>query len=85
MVYRIKQRGQRESKHLGAVMVSATNAARTVDVRTPGFQLRVKWESGKLSLDAEAVQLSEVLLGISRATGIEVTGAKGLSNLVSCT
>jgi hypothetical protein len=65
------------------VTVSATNAARTDDVRTPGFQLKVKWESGKLSLEAEAVPLSEVLPGISRATGIEVTGAKGLSHLVS--
>ncbi|HXM99004.1 MAG TPA: HEAT repeat domain-containing protein [Candidatus Dormibacteraeota bacterium] len=63
--------------------VPATSGARTGDVRTPGLQLKVKWESGKLSLDAEAVPLSEVLLGVSRATGIEVTGAKGLSNLVS--
>jgi hypothetical protein len=73
--------GQQTSR--GVVTVPATNAARIDDVRTPGFQLKVKWESGKLSLDAEGVPLSEVLLGISRATGIEVTGAKGLSNLVS--
>jgi Spy/CpxP family protein refolding chaperone len=73
--------GQQTSR--GAVTVPATNAARTDDVRTASFQLKVKWESGKLSLDAEAVPLSEVLLGVSRATGIEVTGAKGLSNLVS--
>jgi len=73
--------GQQTSR--GAVTVPATNTARTDDVRTPEFQLKVKWESGKLSLDAEAVPLSDVLLDVSRATGIEVTGAEGLSNLVS--
>jgi hypothetical protein len=62
---------------------SAGAGAQTYDARTPGFQLQVKWESGKLSLDAEAVPLSEVLQGISRATGIEVTSTEGLSNLVS--
>jgi hypothetical protein len=73
--------GQQTSR--GTVTVPARNAAQTDGVRTSGNQLKVKWESGKLSLDAEAVPLSEVLLGVSRATGIEVTGAKGLSNLVS--
>jgi len=58
-------------------------AAQTNEVRTPGFQLQVKWESGKLSLDAEAVPLSEVFQGIARATEIEITGAEGLNNLVS--
>lgn len=58
-------------------------AGRTDEVRTPGFQLQVKWEDGKLSLDAEAVPLWKVLQGISRATEIEVSGTEGLSNLVS--
>jgi HEAT repeat protein len=65
------------------VTVPGANSARTGDVRTPSFQLVVKWQSGKLSLDAEAVPRSEVLQAISRETGIEVTGAEGLSNLVS--
>jgi len=73
--------GQQISR--GAVTAPPSNAARTNDVRTPGFQLKVKWENGKLSLDAEAVPLSEALQAISRETGIEVTGAEGLSNLVS--
>jgi hypothetical protein len=73
--------GQQTSR--GAVTVPATNAPRTDDVRPPGFQLKVKWESGKLSLDAEVVPLSEVLQAISHETRIEVTGAEGLSNLVS--
>ena len=66
-----------------AVTVPATNAPRTNDVRLPGFQLKVKWDSGKLSLDAEAVPLSEVLQAISRETGIEITGAEALSDPVS--
>jgi len=45
-----------------------------------GSQLKVKWDSGKLSLDGEAVPLSEVLRAISQETGIEVTGTEGLSN-----
>jgi len=65
------------------VTVPGANSARTGDVRTPSFQLVVKWQSGKLSLDAEAAPLSEVLRAISRETGIEVIGAEGLSNLVS--
>jgi hypothetical protein len=67
----------------GPVTVEATNSARTDDVQARGSRLKVKWESGKLSLDAEAVPLSEVLLGVSRATEIEITGAEGLNNLVS--
>jgi hypothetical protein len=73
--------GQQTSR--GAVTVPAKNPFRTNDVRTPGFQLKVKWESGRLSLDAEAVPLSEVLQAISRETGIEVTGAEAFTNPVS--
>jgi Spy/CpxP family protein refolding chaperone len=73
--------GQQTSR--GTVTVPATNAARIDHVRTPSLRLKVKWESGKLSLDAEEVPLSEVLLGVSRATGIEVTGVQELSKRVS--
>lgn len=59
-----------------------TKAARTDDFRTPGPELRVKWETGKLSLDAEGVPLSDVLQAVSHQTGIEVTGAQGLSDRV---
>jgi hypothetical protein len=85
-----RENGSRD-KTAGAAGQQTSRGEVWFQPRTPpeplmfGLQLKVKWESGKLSLDAEAVQLSEVLLGISRATGIEVTGAKGLSNLVSCT
>lgn len=73
--------GQQTSR--GTVTVPRTNPPRINNVRPPGFQLKVKWDSGKLSLDAEAVPLSEVLQAISRETGIEVAGAERLSNLVS--
>lgn len=73
--------GQQTSRR--ATTISPTNAPRINDARPPGFQLKVKWESGKLSLDAEGVPLSEVLQAISHETGIQVTGAEGLSNLVS--
>src|ERR1700738_4805623 len=63
--------------------ISATNSALTDGVRSSALQVKVKWERGKLSLDAEAVPLSEVLLEVSRAIGIEFLGAQGLSNLVS--
>jgi len=72
-----------QQTYRGAVTFPATNPPRINDVRTPGFQLKVKWENGKLSLDAERVPLSEVLQAISHETGIEVTGAEGLSDLVS--
>jgi len=78
-----RDKAARQQTSRGATTVPTTNVSQTVDVRTPGFQLKVKLESGKLSLDAEAVRLSEVLQAISRETGIEVTGAEGLSNLVS--
>jgi hypothetical protein len=73
--------GQQTSR--GAVTVPTTNTPRTNDARPPGFQLKVKWESGKLSLDAEEVPLSEVLQAISHESGIEITGTEGLSDLVS--
>lgn len=73
--------GQQTSR--GATTISPTNAPQINDARPPGFQLKVKWESGKLSLDAEGVPLSEVLQAISHETGIQVTGTEGLSNLVS--
>lgn len=73
----------RQQSSRGDATVPATTAARTDDTQNPGSRLKMKWESGKLSLDAEAVPLSEVLLGVSRATGIEITGAKGLNHLVT--
>jgi HEAT repeats len=73
----------RQQTSRGATTVPATSALRTDAVRPPGSQLKVKWEGGKLSLDAEAVPLSEALQAISHETGIEITGAEGLSNLVS--
>jgi hypothetical protein len=42
----------------------------------------VKWEAGKLSLDAEGVPLSEVLQAVSRKVGIELTGVQGLHDPV---
>ena len=38
--------------------------------------LRLRWESGKLTLDAEKVPLSEILDAIAAKTGMEVTGAE---------
>ena len=73
--------GQQTSR--SAAAFPGANAPRTNDAQPPGFQLKVKWESGKLSLDAEAVPLSEVLQAISRETGIEVTGAEAFTNPVS--
>jgi hypothetical protein len=49
----------------------------------PRLDLRVQWEGGKLSLDAEGVPLSEVMRALSEASGIRVTGAESLSNPVS--
>jgi Spy/CpxP family protein refolding chaperone len=73
--------GQQPSAGAGTIPV--TNSTLADGVRSSALQLKVKWERGKLSLDAEAVQLSEVLLRVSRATGIEFLGADGLSNNVS--
>jgi len=42
---------------------------------TPRPDLRLKWNSGKLDLDAENIPLSQVLQAISSETGIEITGA----------
>ncbi len=61
----------------------ATKAAHTDALGVPGPKLSVKWEAGKLSLDADGVLLSEVLQAVSHKTGIEVTGAQKLSNRVS--
>lgn len=66
-----------------AVAAPATNVARTDDSRAPHPELRVKWEAGKLSLDAEKAPLSEVLEAVSHQTGIQLVGAQGLSNPVS--
>jgi hypothetical protein len=63
-----------------AVTEESTQAAPSPD---PGSELGVKWEGGKLSLDAEAVPLLEVLRAVSDATGIEITGAHGLSGRAS--
>jgi Spy/CpxP family protein refolding chaperone len=73
--------GQQPSAGAGTIPV--TNSTLADGVRSSALQLKVKWERGKLSLDAEAVPLSEALLEVSRATGIEFLGADGLSNLVS--
>jgi hypothetical protein len=73
----------RQQPSAGAEATPVTNSALTDGVRSSALQVKVKWERGKLSLDAEAVPLSEVLLEVSRATGIEFVGAQGLSNLVS--
>jgi hypothetical protein len=48
-----------------------------------GGALKVQWEGGKLSLDAQDAPLSEVLRVLSDATGIRVTGAERLSTRVS--
>ncbi len=73
----------RPGRSAQAVTERATKPART-DARTvPGSDLRVQWKAGKLSLDAERAPLSEVLGAVSRATGIRVSGAQGLSNRVS--
>ncbi len=62
------------------VTAPATKAVRTGDSRARGPEVRVKWEAGKLSLDAEGAPLSEVLQAISHETGIEVVGASGLGS-----
>lgn len=60
----------------------ATKAARTDNLGIPGSELSVKWEAGKLSLDADGALLSEVLQAVSHKTGIEVTGVQGLNDRV---
>jgi hypothetical protein len=62
------------------VIASTTEAVRTGHSRAPGPDLKVKWEAGKLSLDAAGVPLSEVLQAVSHETGIEVVGSRGLSD-----
>src|ERR1700736_5693671 len=61
----------RQQPSTGAEPIPVTNSALTDSVRSSALQVKVKWERGKLNLDAEAVPLSEVLLEVSRATGIE--------------
>lgn len=39
-------------------------------------EIQVKWEAGKLSLDAERAALPDVLAAVARKTGIEVIGAE---------
>jgi len=59
-----------------------TPAARPVDSRAPAPALKVKWDAGKLSLDAEGAPLWEVLQVVSRQAGIVVTGSQGLRDPV---
>jgi hypothetical protein len=66
------------------VTALATGAVRTGDCGAPGPQVKVKWEAEKLSLDVDGAPLSEVLQAVSRETGIEVVGARRVSNRV-CT
>ncbi|MGO9270412.1 MAG: HEAT repeat domain-containing protein [Terriglobia bacterium] len=61
---------------------SAAPAARPADLQAPVPILKVKWEAGKLSLDAEGAPLWEVLQVVSRQSGIVVTGAQGLRDPV---
>jgi hypothetical protein len=49
----------------------------------PAAQLKVKWEAGKLSLDAEGVPLSRVLQAVAAKTGSEITGAEELNQRVT--
>lgn len=46
-------------------------------------ELRLTWESGKLSLDADNVPLSRVLQAVATETGSEITGAAGLDVRIS--
>jgi hypothetical protein len=57
-----------------------TDAKQSSTNKTP---FMVKWESGKLSVNADSVPLSEVLLAVCSATGIEVSGEKQLTDRVS--
>jgi hypothetical protein len=59
-----------------------TPTTRPVDSRAPVPALKVKWEAGKLSLDAEGAPLWEVLQVVSRQAGIVVTGSQGLHDPV---
>ena len=62
-----------------------TSSPVQASVRAPTLPppvLKVKWEAGKLSLDAEGVPLWEVLQVVSRQSGIVVTGAQGLRDPV---
>ena len=49
----------------------------------PPPELRLKWGSGKLSLDAENVPLSRVLEAVSIETGTEITGGAELGSPIS--
>ena len=49
----------------------------------PPSDLRLKWGSGKLSLDAENVPLSRVLEAVSTETGAEITGGAELGGPIS--
>jgi hypothetical protein len=66
-----------------SVLATSTQSARPDAPVVPRQDLRVQWEGGKLSLDAEIVPLSEVLRVLSDATGIRVTGAESLGIPVS--
>ena len=57
-------------------------ATRPADSQTPATVLKVKWEAGKLSLDAEGAPLWEVLQVVARQAGILVTGSQGLRDPV---
>ncbi|HMD98669.1 MAG TPA: HEAT repeat domain-containing protein [Terriglobia bacterium] len=59
-----------------------TPTTRPVDSRAPVSALKVRWEAGKLSLDAEGAPLWEVLQVVSRQAGIVVTGSQGLRDPV---
>ena len=72
----------RQSPSGQAGTVRSTKAGRTEDPGVPGPELSVKWEAGKLSVDAVGARLSEVLQELSHKTGIEVTGAQGLTKRV---
>jgi len=61
---------------------SATPTTRPVDLQGPVPTLKVKWEAGKLSLDAEGAPLWEVLQVVARQAGIVVTGSQGLRDPV---
>jgi hypothetical protein len=67
----------------GAGPLRDTSASRVSQSSLTKDPVKVKWEKGKLTLDAESAALSDVLLAISSATGIDITGEKQLTERVS--